>query len=141
LHDKNLEGRILRVQRGGWDCRTKSSEIRQQNRIPSPLKMLPSSRTWMTASELRSVDVGSVEDPPREPRSLNGEPSNRGVVGDNPCWSFGDARREFDGDGRKRVINSGISAIGFNFLKDLTIRTLLSIEVVVMMKYKWNLRT
>jgi len=40
------------------------------------------------------------------------------------------------------VINSGvsgISAFGFNFFKDLTIRTLLSIEVEVIMKYEWNL--
>ena len=29
---------------------------------------------------------------------------------------------------------SGISAIGFNFLKDFTIRTLLSIEVEILMK-------
>ena len=35
---------------------------------------------------------------------------------------------------------SGISAIGFNFLKDLTIQTLLSIEVEVIMNYEWNLR-
>ena len=34
----------------------------------------------------------------------------------------------------------GISMIGFNFLKDLTIRTLLSIEVEIMMEYEWNLR-
>ena len=37
-------------------------------------------------------------------------------------------------------IVSGISMIGFNFLKDLTIRTLLSIEVEIMMEYEWNLR-
>ena len=39
----------------------------------------------------------------------------RGVVGNNPHWSFGDDGRR---DGRKYVINSGvsgISAIGFNF--------------------------
>ena len=55
-------------------------------------------------------------------------------------WSFRDAgRREFNGDGRKHAINSGvscISAIGFNFLKNLTIRTLLSIDVEVIMKYE-----
>ena len=31
---------------------------------------------------------------------------------------------------------SGISAIGFNFLKDLTIQTFLSIEVEVIMNYE-----
>ena len=76
---------------------------------------------------------------------MNGEPSNGGVVGDDPWWPFGDdGRREFDGDGGlKRVTNSGvsgISAIGFNFLKDLTIQTFLSIEVEVIMNYEWNLR-
>jgi len=58
---------------------------------------------------------------------------------DGSFWSFRDVGREFNGDGRKRVINSrvsGISAIGFNFLKDLTIRTLLSIDVEVIMKYE-----
>ena len=55
----------------------------------------------------------------------------------------GDERREFGGDGRKRVTNSGvsgISVIGFIFLEDLTIRTLLSIEVEIIMNYEWNLR-
>ena len=56
------------------------------------------------------------------------------------CWSFRDVgKRQFDGDGRKGVIKSGvsgISAIGFNFLKVLTVRMLLSIEFEVVMKYK-----
>jgi hypothetical protein len=72
---------------------------------------------------------------------LNGElrrGDNNDVVGDNPCWSFGDERsRELDGDGRKRVICSGMSGtsgIGLNFLKDLTIRMLPSIYVDVSMK-------
>ena len=50
---------------------------------------------------------------------------------------------KFGGDSRKHVTNSGvsgISAIGFNFLKYLTIRTLLSIYVEVIMNYEWNLR-
>ena len=58
------------------------------------------------------------------------------VIGD-------DARREFNGDGKKCVINSrvfGISAVGFDFLKDVTIRTLLSIEVEILMKYEWILQ-
>ena len=71
---------------------------------------------------------------------MNGELRNGGVVCDGSFWSFRDVgRREFNGDGRKRAINSGvsgISAIGFNFLKDLTIRMLLSIDVEVIMKYK-----
>ena len=41
------------------------------------------------------------------------------------CWSFRDVgKRQFDGDGRKDVIKSGvsgISAIGFNSLKVLTV--------------------
>jgi hypothetical protein len=85
----------------------------------------------------------ALEDSLREPGSLNGEPRSGCVVCGDSCWSFRDVgRREFDGDGRKRTINSrvsGISGIGFNFLKDLTIRTLLSIEVEVVMKYEWNL--
>ena len=36
--------------------------------------------------------------------SLNGELRDIDVEGDDPCQSFGDdARREFDGDGRKHV--------------------------------------
>jgi hypothetical protein len=73
---------------------------------------------------------------------LNGElrrgDSNLNVVDDDPCWLFGDdRRRELDGDGRKRDICSGMSGtsgIGLNFLKDLTILTLSSINVDVSMK-------
>ena len=73
------------------------------------------------------ISQGWLKDPPGQPRSLNGEPRNRGVVGDDLCWSFGgDGRREFSRDGRKCVTNSGvsgISAIGFNFLQDFIRKT------------------
>ena len=39
------------------------------------------------------------------------------------------------------MINSrvfGISAVGFDFLKDVTIQTLLFIEVEILMKYEWD---
>ena len=41
-----------------------------------------------------------------EDAPLQHQGSQASVIGDNPCWSFGDeAWRAFDGDGRKCVIN------------------------------------
>ena len=80
-----------------------------------------------------------LKDPPRKP-------SNRGVVGDNPCWSFGDdAWREFDGDGRKCVINSGVSGISAIVSISWKISqfehcfSFKFIEVEIIMKYEWIL--
>jgi len=50
------------------------------------------------------INQGWLKDPPREPEVLNGEPRTRGVVCEDPCWSFQDVgRRQFDGDGRNGV--------------------------------------
>ena len=55
-------------------------------------------------------------------KSLNGEPRNIGVEGVGHLEMMqGENSTKMAGSVSLRVINSGISAIGFNFLKDQTI--------------------